>query len=364
MNNELSTQSMQSVQLELMLAKQNAEIMSLKFELQKAQAEKSSRLEDSLFSAALFPHYQKVAETLAKSDMVPKDYRGKPDNVLVAMEMGYQLGLPVAQCLQDIAVINGRPSLWGDGLLALALSHPECQGIKEEPMYEGGIVVGYTCSVKRKGHDEHTKSFTLKQAKAAGLLGKPGPWTQYLERMLQMRARVAIKDKFADALRGFKVVEIDEYDDATLIQGEVINTERPMSQTEKLKSILKNNSTSVEPVTLDINGASIDESIITYRINSVDETIEEVEKVKESVIETDNQPASSETINRIGIAMDERDFDDERRKKVLVYFDGLRLQQEGLNVSDATMRKTKNIEKLSDLTEAEAKAFFVQVGIT
>lgn len=323
MTNDLSTPS---IQHELMLAKQNSEIMALKFELQKMQAEKSSRLEDSLFSAALFPHYQKVAETLAKSDMVPKDYRGKPDNVLVAMEMGYQLGLPVAQCLQDIAVINGRPALWGDGLLALALSHPECEYINEEPMYDGGIVLGYTCAVKRKGHPEHKKSFTLQQAKQAGLLGKPGPWIQYTERMLQMRARVAIKDKFADALRGFKVVEIDEYDDATIIQGEVINTEKPITQTEKLKNLLSKNIIR-DTISVDNDGV----------------IIETGENIKEAVIEADNEPASSEIINRIGIAMDERDFDDERRKKVLAYF---------------------KVEKLSDLTEAQAKAFFVQIGVT
>lgn len=323
MTSELSTQSMQSVQQELMLAKQNAEIMSLKFELQKMQAEKSSRLEDSLFSAALFPHYQKVAETLAKSDMVPKDYRGKPDNVLVAMEMGYQLGLPVAQCLQDIAVINGRPALWGDGLLALALSHPDCKDIKEFPTYneDGSICLKYTCIVTRKGHEPHEKSFTLQQAKQAGLLGKPGPWTQYPERMLQMRARVAIKDKFADALRGFKVVEIDEYDERTIIQGEVVHTEKPTTQTEKLKNILNQN------VTIDVEtGQVIDE---------------EQEPVREEVPETDIKLVSPEQISEIEKLLDEKNFDEERRKNAFVYF---------------------KISDLSELTEVNANKFLMQLG--
>src|ERR1700733_2924686 len=168
MSNELAI-----AQQELRLAKQEAEIMNLKFQLEKVQAEKASRLEDSLFSPALFPHYQKVAETLSKSNVIPKDYKGKPEDIFVAIAMGYQLGFPVEQALQDIAVINGRPSVWGDGLLALALNHPECQSITEEPIYEGTAIIGYKCTVKRKGHEAHTKSFILQDAKRAGLLGKP-----------------------------------------------------------------------------------------------------------------------------------------------------------------------------------------------
>ena len=310
MSNELAT-----VQQELRLAKQEAEIMSLKLELQKVQAQKASRLEDSLFSAALFPHYQKVAEALAKSEMVPKDYRGKPENVLVAMEMGYQLGLPVAQCLQDIAVINGRPALWGDGLLAVALGCPECKDIQEKPIIENGMVIGYECTVFRKGHEPHSKNFTLKKAQQANLLNKPGPWTQYPERMLQMRARVAIKDKFADKLRGIKVVEIDEYDEATIIEGEVVNTEKPVTRTEQLKNILNTNGIDKEPVIIDSDGVIIEQ---------------------ESTKGDENIPASIVQIHQIETLMNEKAFDDDRKKKALEFY---------------------KVKTLDELTDAKAISF-------
>jgi len=138
MSNELAV-----LQNELTVARQQNEIMQLRFELQKAQAQKTSRLEDSLFAPALYPHYQKVAETLAKSSVIPTIYRNKPEDIFVAMAMGYQLGFPVEQSLQDIAVINGRPCLWGDGLLSLALNDPECQSIKEDPLRNPkGEVIG------------------------------------------------------------------------------------------------------------------------------------------------------------------------------------------------------------------------------
>ena len=215
--------------------KQEHEIMLIRSELQKIQSEKVSRLEDSLFSPALFEHYQKVAGVLAKSGMVPKQYIGKAEDIFVAMAMGYQLGFPVEQSLQDIAVINGRPCLWGDGLLSLALNHPECEYINEEPIFKEGVVVGHRCIVKRKGHQEYVKDFTVQDADKAGLLRKEGVWKQYPGRMLQMRARsFALRDKFADALRGLRVAEIEE-EDYTLIEGEYTKAE---SNVEKLKSII------------------------------------------------------------------------------------------------------------------------------
>src|ERR1700685_1745808 len=98
---------------ELMIARQHSEILELKYKLQKTQAEKSSRLEDSLLAPNLYEHYQKVALMLSKSGIIPNAYKGKPEDVFVAMAMGYQLGFPIEQSLQDIAVINGRPCLWG-----------------------------------------------------------------------------------------------------------------------------------------------------------------------------------------------------------------------------------------------------------
>ena len=36
----------------------------------------------------------KYSEMIAKSEVVPKDFRNKPENVLVAIQMGTELGLP------------------------------------------------------------------------------------------------------------------------------------------------------------------------------------------------------------------------------------------------------------------------------
>lgn len=140
---------------------------------------------------------------LADSDLVPKDFKGKPGNCLVAIQWGMEIGLKPLQAMQNIAVINGRPSLWGDAVIALVRSSPLCEYIIEE---DDGRTA--TCRVKRRGEPEQSRSFGVDDAKAAGLLGKQGPWTQYPKRMRQMRARAfAVRDVFPDVLKGLPVAE-------------------------------------------------------------------------------------------------------------------------------------------------------------
>lgn len=149
----------------------------------------------------------RFADMIASTDLAPKDYRGKPGNILVAIQMGSELGLNPMQALQSISVINGRPAVWGDGALALVRSHPACEGINEGVDGEGDKRHGW-CEVKRRGQPPQRRTFSIADAKRAGLLGKPGPWQQYQDRMLQMRARgFAIRDVFPDALRGVITVE-------------------------------------------------------------------------------------------------------------------------------------------------------------
>ena len=146
----------------------------------------------------------KLAAWIAKSDLAPKDYKNNPGNVLVAMQMGLEVGLSPMQALQNIAVINGRPSIWGDAMLALVQNHRDFESIDENDSTEN---VG-VCIVKRRGMEPQRRAFTVDMAKKAGLWGKQGPWTTAPARMLKLRARAfALRDTFADALRGLQSAE-------------------------------------------------------------------------------------------------------------------------------------------------------------
>ncbi|RJQ09404.1 MAG: hypothetical protein C4558_06290, partial [Dehalococcoidia bacterium] len=153
-----------------------------------------------------------LAKIMAGSDLVPKDFREKPGNVLVAVQMGAEVGLAPMQAIQNIAIINGRPAVWGDACLALVKASGLLVMIDESD--DGSAA---TCVVQRRGEPNTvSRSFSMEDAKTAGLLSKDGPWRTYPRRMRQMRARAwALRDVFPDVLRGLAVREEVEDIDVT-----------------------------------------------------------------------------------------------------------------------------------------------------
>lgn len=157
-----------------------------------------SLLPDPEVSAQVFT----LAAQIAKTDFAPKNYQGKPEATAICILYGVQLGLPWNVALTSVAVVNGRPSLYGDAPLSICRQHPQWQSIAEHIEGEGDERKG-CCTVQRRGEQPVVKTFSVADAKKAGLWGKQGPWTNYPDRMLQMRARgFALRDAFGDAMQG------------------------------------------------------------------------------------------------------------------------------------------------------------------
>jgi hypothetical protein len=157
---------------------------------------------------ASFDDAFRFSQMVSKSEFAPKDFRGKPESCMLAIQAGSEVGLSPIQSLQSIAVINGRPTIWGDAAMALVQSSPVCEYIKEYVEGDGDALVA-VCEAKRKGYPSPTVvRFSVADAKKAGLWGKSGPWQQYPARMLTLRARgFALRNAFADALRGLITAE-------------------------------------------------------------------------------------------------------------------------------------------------------------
>lgn len=158
----------------------------------------------------------RLSKAIAMSGLAPKGM-DKPEQITVAIIAGAELGLAPFQALQSFAVVNGRPTLWGDGLMAVA----RAQGIKAREWIDGegdGLVAH--CEVTRPDTGEViARSFSVADARKASLWGKQGPWQSYPKRMLQMRARAwALRDGCADMLRGFQVREEVEDYSATVVR--------------------------------------------------------------------------------------------------------------------------------------------------
>jgi hypothetical protein len=169
----------------------------------------------------------RFAKMLADSTMVPEAYQGMPANVLVAMQYGAELGLNPLQSVQNVAMIGGRPCIWGDAMLGLIKANPLCTDIIERK--EGSLADETRtafCTVKRVGKADVTVSFSVEDAKRAGLWSKAGTWKLYPDRMLMWRARgFACRDQFPDVLKG-----IVSYEEARDMRAQVIDstfTEEP-----------------------------------------------------------------------------------------------------------------------------------------
>lgn len=121
------------------------------------------------------------------------------NNIFMACSYGGVLGLNPFQSLQGVAMVNGKPSVYGDTLLGLV--RPLCDDFQE--WFDGQTGTAYCVILRRGSQHPIQQKFSYQDAQRAGLTSKKGPWTQYPERMLQMRARgFAIRDAFPDVLSG------------------------------------------------------------------------------------------------------------------------------------------------------------------
>ncbi len=149
-----------------------------------------------------------IAKAVHAARMAPRGM-DTPEQCMVAILHGLEVGLTPLAALQRIAVVNGRPTIWGDGAMALVRASGLAERITERFEGDRPDLRMAVCEVQRRGESEPViRTFSVEDAKRARLWGKAGPWTDYPGRMLQMRARAfALRDAFADVLGGLYLRE-------------------------------------------------------------------------------------------------------------------------------------------------------------
>jgi hypothetical protein len=136
-----------------------------------------------------------------------------PEQALLVMMSGRDLGLSYSQALRAFHVIEGKPSLSADGMVAACLVRRDvCEFFRTlESTNERATV-----ETKRVGQPAQSYTFAMSDAERAGLRGKAN-WQKYPSRMLLARARAALaRDVYPDLLLG--LYDPDE------LTGEVVQT--------------------------------------------------------------------------------------------------------------------------------------------
>lgn len=174
----------------------------------------------------------RMAQAVIAGNLAPSSYNNDPTKIMLGIMSALEAGLPPLYGLRQIAIINGRPTIWGDGAVALVQSKNLIAGIEQEwvgdkPENPNDLSkwpddYGVVVRLKRRNQDgEYVGLFTVGMAKRAKLWlnAKKMPWLEHPERMLFNRARAfALRDGFADALGGIAIREEIEDMNETFIE--------------------------------------------------------------------------------------------------------------------------------------------------
>ena len=161
------------------------------------------------------------ATMLSRSGLCPRGYQGKPEDILVCMMMGAELGVSHLQALKGIAVINGVATVWGDLGIGLVLNSNQLEYLTES--WDNKTQTA-TIRIKRKGYPEHIETFSMDDARRVPYTerdrqsgrDKPGiktladkdTYRAWPQRMCGFKAkRFACRKEFADKLCGLEFAE-------------------------------------------------------------------------------------------------------------------------------------------------------------
>jgi hypothetical protein len=169
----------------------------------------------------------KLAKALSETSFAPNVFRNKPFECLAAILTGRELGIGPMESLTQIHVIQGRPTLSAQLMRALVYRHGHSIQVKES--------TDQTCTVvgtRRDSGDTHEFTFSMEDARAAGLVKKGGGWDNYPRAMLAARATSALcRELFPDCLAGAAYVPEElggeaQPEDVKFVEVEVLPTDK------------------------------------------------------------------------------------------------------------------------------------------
>lgn len=168
--------------------------------------------DNSVFSnIAAFENAQRMAQVLVKSDLVPKSYRGNIPNAMIALELAVRVGVSPFMVMQNMDVIQGKPSWNSAFIIAVINSCGRFEPLKFKTTgKEGTDDFGYIAYTKDKdGNELVGPAVTWRMVKAEGWLSKPGSkWKTMPDLMFRYRSASFFGRLYApDILKGMHTVD-------------------------------------------------------------------------------------------------------------------------------------------------------------
>lgn len=170
-----------------------------------------------------FEHAQRVSKMLGSSSLVPKDYQNNIPNIMIALEMANRIGASPLMVMQNLNIIQGRPS-WSSQFIISALN--SCKRFSPLRFKMEGEGDEYGCTAWAKDHSGEIlegPKVTWKMAKDEGWSTKGGSkWKTMPELMFRYRAAAFFGRLYApDVLMGMG--SADEADDIVANETQLID---------------------------------------------------------------------------------------------------------------------------------------------
>lgn len=163
----------------------------------------SDAFQDLMRQADAMSAAHKLSSVLCNTAMVPKAFRGKPDDGAAAILYGAEIGLQAQQALQQVFVIHGQPAIYARTMVALL----KAKGFRFETTDASDQAVTVTGTSPR-GETE-TSTWTIERAKKAGYTSNP-KYQSDPQAMLYAKAASEVSRRLApDVLLGIRYTAED-----------------------------------------------------------------------------------------------------------------------------------------------------------
>ena len=235
---------------------------------------------------------KEYSEALAASDLLPKQYRNAPANVLVALEYGNALGLSPMAAIQGIHVVEGKPTASAQLIGALVRNAGHRLRVQGDETHAVATII------RRDDPEfEFRAEWTIERAKQANLATK-GVWKQYPAAMLKARAITEVaRDACPEVLSGvaYTAEELDNYSAPKRVDTARLTPPKPT--VEPVETVAE--TVESEPVDTE-TGEIIDAEVV----EESPETLENEPESDESVQESDTKtPLTADQSHRITVAL-------------------------------------------------------------
>ncbi len=141
-------------------------------------------------SIETFEKAQRMANALSKSTMIPNEYQGNIANTLIALDVSYRVGLAPFAVMQNLYIVNGRPS-WSSKFIIALIN--QSRRFKSPLQFKlEGTDDNMECYCYATTHNNELikgTTISIKMAKTEGWYQKKGSkWQTMPEQMLKYRA--------------------------------------------------------------------------------------------------------------------------------------------------------------------------------